>query len=54
MRARARAIFADALTECSIPRAFSRHIRREAGVLQIGDNAYNLEGVRARAGGLDR
>jgi len=44
MRNHARAIFLHALTECSIPRAFTRQIRRDGDLLLIGDNSYELGG----------
>ena len=44
MRNQARAIFLQALTECSIPRAFTRQIRRDGDLLLIGDNSYELGG----------
>ena len=42
MRAQARAIFDHALSECSIPRAFSRHIQYDGGALRLDDAIYDL------------
>jgi glycerate 2-kinase len=42
MRERARAIFAHALGECSIPRAFSRQIQRKGDLLTIAGESHDL------------
>ena len=42
MRDRAREIFEHALSECSIPRAFSRHVLYEHGELRLGNDLYAL------------
>ena len=46
MRATARAIFQEALTECTIPRAFERHVSCRRGVLRIAEDLYNLESYK--------
>src|SRR5271167_3556410 len=42
MRGRAREMFDRALLECSIPRAFSRHVQFDREQLCIGNDAYEL------------
>ncbi len=42
MRDRATEIFEHALSECSIPRAFSRHVLYEHGELRLGNDLYAL------------
>ena len=42
MRDRARAMFAYALSECSIPRAFSKQLLYEGGNLRLGNDVYAL------------
>ncbi len=42
MRQRARDIFRYALTECSIPNAFARHVEFEHGILRVGNDRYEL------------
>jgi hydroxypyruvate reductase len=42
MRAAAREIFLDALTEASIERAFDRHVHYQRGVLRVCDDLYDL------------
>jgi hydroxypyruvate reductase len=42
MRATAREIFLHALEECSMERAFSRKLHYERGILQVGDDLYDL------------
>ena len=42
MRAMAREIFARALAEASIEKAFSRHVQYERGVLRVGDDLHEL------------
>ncbi len=42
MRDRAREIFEHALSECNIPRAFSKHVVYERGELRLGNDAYAL------------
>ncbi|MEY2395224.1 MAG: glycerate 2-kinase, partial [Acidobacteriaceae bacterium] len=43
MRDTARAIFAYALAEASISKAFARHVHCERGVLRLGDDLHHLE-----------
>jgi glycerate 2-kinase len=43
MRATAREIFAHALAEASISKAFARHVHCERGVLRLGDDLYHLD-----------
>ncbi len=43
MRARAREVFEHALSECSIPRAFSRHVVYDRGNLRLGNDVYAAE-----------
>src|ERR1019366_5327169 len=45
MRARACEMFRHALAECSIPRAFSRQIRREGDSLRVGNDAYDMKSL---------
>ena len=42
MRERARDMFQHTLGECSIPRAFSRHLEHDRGYLRVGGELYNL------------
>jgi glycerate-2-kinase len=42
MRDRAREMFEYALSECSIPRAFSKHLLYDRGELSLGNNTYAL------------
>ena len=42
MRATAREIFRHALEECGVERGFSRRIYYERGILQVGDDLYDL------------
>jgi glycerate 2-kinase len=42
MRERARAIFGHALAECSVERGFERKVYYERGVLQVGDDLFDL------------
>lgn len=42
MRDRVRSIFEHALTECSIPRAFSRKLQHERRYLKVGEELYDL------------
>jgi glycerate 2-kinase len=42
MRDRAREMFEHALSECSIPRAFSKTVLYERGELRLGNDAYEL------------
>jgi glycerate 2-kinase len=42
MRVTARHLFEYALKQCSIGRAFARHVSCERGVLRIGEDLYNL------------
>ena len=42
MRERVRDMFQHALTECSIPRAFSRHLQYDRNYLRIGSDLYDL------------
>lgn len=42
MRQRAREMFEDALRECSIPKAFGRHVGYDRRVLRIGNDRYDL------------
>jgi hydroxypyruvate reductase len=42
MRATAREIFRHALGECSIERGFGRKVHYERGILQVGDDLYDL------------
>ena len=42
MRQRAREMFEYALAECSIPKAFSRHLQYQRGSLRIGHEMYDL------------
>jgi len=44
MRERIRQIFDFALSECSIPRAFSKKLQCENGYLRVGDAMYDLSG----------
>lgn len=43
MRAAAREIFLDALTEASIEKAFERHVHYQRGVLRVCDDLYDLK-----------
>ena len=47
MRDRVRQMFDHALSECSIPRAFSRKLKCEHGYLRAGSAAYDLAASRA-------
>src|SRR5215472_16879891 len=42
MRQTAREILAQALAECSIPKAFARHMQYAGGLLRIGNDSYDL------------
>lgn len=42
MRGTAREIFRHALEECSVERAFGRKLHYERGILQVGDDLYDL------------
>ena len=42
MRGTAREIFRHALEECSVERAFARKLHYERGILQVGDDLYDL------------
>jgi glycerate 2-kinase len=42
MRHRAREMFEHALSECSVPRAFSKHVVYDNGDLHLGDDVYAL------------
>jgi glycerate 2-kinase len=42
MRRRAREIFEHALVECSLPKAFARHLHYDSGELHIAENRYEL------------
>jgi hydroxypyruvate reductase len=42
MRSTAREIFLHALEECSVERAFGRKLHYERGILQVGDDLYDL------------
>ena len=42
MRDRVRDIFAHALAECSIPRAFGRKLQREGRYMKVGEELYDL------------
>jgi glycerate 2-kinase len=42
MRGRARKMFEHALSECSIPRAFSKHVLYDRGELRIGSELYDV------------
>jgi hydroxypyruvate reductase len=42
MRGRARKMFEHALSECSIPRAFSKHVLYDRGELRLGNDVYAL------------
>src|SRR5579864_6456371 len=42
MRDRAREMFESALSECSIPRAFSKQVLYERGDLTVGNDIYSL------------
>src|SRR5215469_16885206 len=42
MRETARGIFLEALIECSIPRAFERHVQYEGGALRVVDDLYDF------------
>jgi hydroxypyruvate reductase len=43
MRSTARKIFAHALAEASIAKAFARHVHCERGVLRLGEDLYHLD-----------
>src|ERR1700731_1006638 len=43
MRDAARGIFAHALAEASISKAFARHVHCERGVLRLGEDLYHLD-----------
>ena len=43
MRALAREVFEHALSECSIPRAFSKHVVYDRGNLRLGNDVYAAE-----------
>jgi hydroxypyruvate reductase len=43
MRSTAREIFAHALAEASIAKAFARHVHCERGVLRLGEDLYHLD-----------
>ncbi len=43
MRDTAREIFAYALAEASISKAFARHVHYERGVLRLGDDLYDID-----------
>ena len=42
MRGRAKEMFEQALSECSIPRAFSKHVLYDRGELRLGNDVYAL------------
>ena len=42
MRGRAKEMFEHALSECSIPRAFSKHVLYDRGELRLGNDVYAL------------
>lgn len=42
MREVARSIFLGALGECSIPRAFAKHVQYEGGALRVGQDLYDF------------
>src|ERR1017187_5326668 len=42
MRGRAKEMFEHALSECSIPRAFSKHVLYDRGELRMGNDVYAL------------
>ena len=42
LRETARGIFLEALSECSIPRAFERHVQHEGGALRVVDDLYDF------------
>jgi hydroxypyruvate reductase len=46
MRRLARGIFGDVLRECTIARAFERHVEYRRGVLRIGDDLHNLDSYK--------
>ncbi len=48
MRALAREVFEHALSECSIPRAFSKHVVYDRGNLRLGNDVYALESFARR------
>lgn len=45
LRTRAREMFLQALGESSVAKAFDRHVHMERGILQVGDDLYDLTGI---------
>src|SRR5713226_5992194 len=48
MKDLARQIFAHAVAEASIPRAFGRHVDLTRGVLRVGEDLFDLDGFSRR------